>query len=119
MGIGLNLLAIIIFGIQDAISKLLVQDYSPFQLAMVRFWAFAAFSLFLVSRQAPLRQAFRSRQPVLQWLRVVLLVGLVLALTEPRLRLASGGLDLWVLADRSDSAAAAMGPNFLAVSMST
>jgi len=42
-------------------------------------------------------------------LRVVLLVGLVLALTEPRLRLASGGLDLWVLADRSDSAAAAMG----------
>jgi len=40
----------------------------------VRFWAFAAFSLFLVSRQAPLKQAFRSRQPVLQWLRVVLLV---------------------------------------------
>lgn len=74
MGIGLNLLAVIIFGVQDAISKLLVQDYSPFQLAMVRFWAFAAFSLFLVSRQAPLRQAFRSRQPVLQWIRVLLLV---------------------------------------------
>ena len=33
---------------------------------------------------------------------------LVFALTDPRLRLASAGLDLWVLADRSDSAASAM-----------
>ncbi len=33
---------------------------------------------------------------------------LVLALAEPRLRWASAGLDLWVLADRSDSAAGAM-----------
>ncbi len=74
LGIGLTLAAIVIFGIQDALSKLLVQDYSPFQLAMMRFWAFAAFSLFLVSRQAPLRQAFRSRWPWLQVLRGVLLV---------------------------------------------
>ncbi len=42
-------------------------------------------------------------------LRALLLTGLVLALAEPRVRLASAGLDLWVLADRSDSAAAAMG----------
>lgn len=74
LGIGLSLLAIIIFGIQDAISKLLVQDYSPFQIAMMRFWAFAAFSLVLVARQAPLRQAFRSKHPWLQMLRAVLLV---------------------------------------------
>ena len=40
-------LAILIFGVQDAVSKYLVQDYSPFQLAMMRFWAFAAFSLVL------------------------------------------------------------------------
>ena len=43
LGIGVTLLAIIIFGVQDAITKLLVADYSPFQLAMVRFWGFAAF----------------------------------------------------------------------------
>ena len=41
-------------------------------------------------------------------LRAAALVTLVFALADPRLRLASAGLDLWVLADRSDSAAAAM-----------
>lgn len=74
LGIGLTVLAILIFGVQDAVSKYLVQDYSPFQLAMMRFWAFAAFSLVLAVRQAPLRQAFRSSAPGLQVLRGVLLV---------------------------------------------
>lgn len=74
VGIGLAVLAIVIFGIQDAVSKSLVQTHSPFQLAMVRFWAFAAFSLWLVSRQGPLKQAFRSRYPLLQVFRGVLLV---------------------------------------------
>jgi drug/metabolite transporter (DMT)-like permease len=74
LGIGLTVLAILIFGLQDALAKLLVQTYSPFQLAMMRFWAFAIFSLILVSRQAPLSQAFRSRFPWLQVLRGVLLV---------------------------------------------
>lgn len=41
-------------------------------------------------------------------LRAAGLCLLVLALAEPRLRLASSGLDLWVLSDRSDSAVAAM-----------
>ena len=74
LGIGLTVAAILIFGFQDALAKLLVQDYSPFQLAMMRFWAFAAFSIFLVARQGPLSQAFRSRYPKLQVLRGVLLV---------------------------------------------
>lgn len=74
LGIGLTIVAILIFGIQDALSKMLAQDYSPFQLAMMRFWAFAAFSLLLVARQGPLRQAFASRFPRLQILRGVLLV---------------------------------------------
>jgi drug/metabolite transporter (DMT)-like permease len=74
LGIGLTIFAILIFGLQDALSKLLVQNYSPLQLAMMRFWAFAAFSLVLVARQAPLKQAFRSKFPVLQVVRGVLLV---------------------------------------------
>ena len=41
-------------------------------------------------------------------LRAAALVLLVLVLTDPRLRRASAGLDLWVMADRSESAAGAM-----------
>jgi drug/metabolite transporter (DMT)-like permease len=74
LGILLTVAAILVFGIQDALAKMVVQDHSPFQLSMMRFWAFAAFSLFLVARQAPLRQAFRSNWPRLQVLRGVLLV---------------------------------------------
>ncbi|MDB5538317.1 MAG: rane protein [Devosia sp.] len=74
LGIGLSVLAIVIFGIQDAVSKSLVQHHSPFQIAMLRFWAFAAFSLVLASRQGPLKHAFRSKHPWLQGLRALLLV---------------------------------------------
>lgn len=74
LGIGLTIAAILIFGVQDAVSKYLVQDYSPFQLAMMRFWAFALFSLILVMRQGPISQAFKSKSPKLQILRGVLLV---------------------------------------------
>jgi drug/metabolite transporter (DMT)-like permease len=74
LGIGLTVVAILIFGMQDAMSKTLVQTYSPFQLAMMRYWAFAAFSLVLVMRQGPLRQAFRSSSPGLQVARAALLV---------------------------------------------
>ncbi|MCP8883885.1 DMT family transporter [Devosia sp. XJ19-1] len=70
----LTLITIGVFGIQDAVAKLLVQDYSPFQITMMRYWGFAAFALFLVARQAPLRQALRSRTPKLQLLRGVLLM---------------------------------------------
>jgi len=47
----------------------------------------------------------------LRWhepLRAAAIVVLVLAMADPRLRLASSGLDLWVLVDRSDSAAGAV-----------
>jgi drug/metabolite transporter (DMT)-like permease len=74
LGIGLTIIAVLVFGLQDAMSKMLAQTYSPFQLAMMRFWAFAAFSLILVMRQGPLTQAFRSKFPWLQVLRAVLLV---------------------------------------------
>ncbi len=49
-------------------------------------------------------RGFRLHEP----LRAMALFILVVALADPRLRLASSGLDLWVLADRSDSAAAGM-----------
>lgn len=74
LGITLVLISVVVFGIQDAVSKLLVQDHSPYQLAMMRYWGFAGFSLFLVARQGPLRQAFASKAPRTQILRGVLLV---------------------------------------------
>ncbi len=69
IGIGLTILSVLIFGLQDAASKVLVQTWSPFQITMMRFWAFGLFSLIMVTRQAPLRQAFRSEMPGWQLLR--------------------------------------------------
>lgn len=48
-------------------------------------------------------RALRLHEP----LRALALLAVVVALAEPRARLGGGGLDLWVLVDRSDSAAAA------------
>lgn len=73
IGIGLTILSVLIFGLQDAASKVLVQTWSPFQITMMRFWAFGLFSLIMVTRQAPLRQAFRSRMPGWQLLRGMVL----------------------------------------------
>lgn len=73
-GILLSLSATLIFATQDATSKFLVQSVSPYQLTMMRFWAFAALALVLAWRQAPLKQALRSKYPVLQVFRGVLLI---------------------------------------------
>lgn len=72
--IALTLFTIVVFGVQDAISKHLVQSYSPFQVTMMRYWGFAALALFLVARQAGLRQALASRVPLWQLARGSLLI---------------------------------------------
>lgn len=74
-GIAFVLIAILIFSTQDAATKYLAShNVSPFLMTMMRFWAFAAFSLILVARAGPIRQAFRSKQPLLQLMRGPLLV---------------------------------------------
>jgi drug/metabolite transporter (DMT)-like permease len=73
-GIAISIAVVLVFGIQDAISKTLVQTYSPFEVVMIRYWAFVAVSLFLAGRKAPLRQAFKSSSPWLQTLRGILLM---------------------------------------------
>lgn len=70
----LTIITIGVFGVQDAMSKTLMQTYSPFQITMMRYWGFALFSLFLVMRQAPLRQALHSKVPVWQVARGALLI---------------------------------------------
>ncbi|MCV9966604.1 DMT family transporter [Pararhizobium sp. BT-229] len=68
------LLAIVIFSIQDAISKHLGGLYSPVFITMIRYWAFAAFAIALAARsRGGLAVAARTRRPALQILRGVLL----------------------------------------------
>lgn len=74
LGIALTVLSVLVFGFQDVAAKILVQTWSPFQITMLRYWAFGLFSLVMVMRQAPLRQAFRSKMPGWQVVRGVLLV---------------------------------------------
>ena len=74
VGIALTILSVLVFGFQDVAAKILVQTWSPFQVTMMRYWAFGLFSLLMVMRQAPLRQAFRSRMPGWQIVRGILLV---------------------------------------------
>jgi drug/metabolite transporter (DMT)-like permease len=73
-GIFLTIFCVLVFGVQDALFKLLVQEYSPFQVAMMRYWGFALFALWLVSRQAPLSKAFQSKTPKWQIARGVFLI---------------------------------------------
>jgi len=73
-GIALALLATLIFSTQDATSKLLVQSVSPFQMTMMRFWAFGAFALFLAWRKGSVKETLRTAHPWLQILRAVLLL---------------------------------------------
>lgn len=73
-GIFCALVAILIFSTQDVVSKLLVQSVSPFQMTMMRFWAFGAFSVILALRRGSIRDALATTFPVSQVLRGVLLV---------------------------------------------
>lgn len=68
------LLAIVIFAIQDGISKHLGSIYPPVFVSMIRYWAFAAFAAALAAR-APggLKATIVTRKPALQVLRGVLL----------------------------------------------
>lgn len=68
------LAAIVIFSIQDGISKHLGAIYPPVFVAMIRYWAFATFAAFLASR-APggLAVTAVTKRPALQLLRGTLL----------------------------------------------
>jgi drug/metabolite transporter (DMT)-like permease len=69
-----TLLAILIFSLQDAISKHLGGLYPPVFIAMLRFWAFGAFAMALGARSpGGLKVVAATKRPALQILRGVLL----------------------------------------------
>lgn len=74
LGYAFTLLAIVIFSLQDAISKHLGSAYPPVFIAMLRFWAFGAFAMVLGARSpGGLRATAATKRPFLQILRGVLL----------------------------------------------
>lgn len=74
LGISLALMAVFVFAAQDGITKVLVRDYDPPQIIMVRFWAFAVFAIVFAVMRGGLRPAVRSRALGLQIFRSVLLI---------------------------------------------
>lgn len=74
LGIWLMVATTLVFAMQDAISRHLAGEYNVFMVIMIRYWFFAAFVLAVASRAAGgLRQTVRTRRPVLQIFRGILL----------------------------------------------
>ncbi|MDO5704410.1 MAG: DMT family transporter [Paracoccus sp. (in: a-proteobacteria)] len=88
LGIVLMCATSLIFAFQDGLSRQLGGDYPPVLIVMLRFWVFALFVIWLVSRQpGGLRRAIRSKRPVTQIFRGVLLVAEVVIMVEAFVRL--------------------------------
>ncbi len=73
-GILLMLVTCAIFSVQDAFSRHLAGSYNVFMVVMIRFWFFAVFAIVLAARREGLRAAFRTRHPVVQTARALLLI---------------------------------------------
>lgn len=89
-GLGVLLMAVtcLIFAIQDGFSRALGASYPPILVVMIRYWVFAIFVIALVSRQpGGLRRAIRTKRPVTQIVRGVLLVLEVVIMVEAFVRL--------------------------------
>lgn len=75
LGIMLMIATTIVFALQDGISRHLAGEYNVFMVIMIRYWFFAAFVMAVAARKAGgLRAAAKTRQPVLQAFRALLLV---------------------------------------------
>ena len=73
LGILLMCLTTFVFAMQDGISRFLADEYNVYLVVMIRYWFFAAFVLFLAQRQGGVRKVARTKFPVVQIFRGVLL----------------------------------------------
>jgi len=75
LGIWLMIATTVVFAAQDGISRHLATEYNVNMVVMIRFWFFAAFVVALAARaEGGIRAATRTRFPLLQVTRGVLLV---------------------------------------------
>lgn len=72
----------LIFNAQDVFAKMLVAQYSPFQIVMIRFWGFLAMAIYFASREGPVMQSYKSAFPRIQILRGLLLVVHIMLVAE-------------------------------------
>ncbi|MBM3603883.1 MAG: DMT family transporter [Alphaproteobacteria bacterium] len=77
-----------IFALQDGFSRVLASHYPPVLIVMLRYWVFAVFVIALVSRQpGGLQRAIRTRRPLTQIARGVILALEVVLMIEAFVRL--------------------------------
>ncbi|MEY4695796.1 MAG: hypothetical protein RIT14_224 [Pseudomonadota bacterium] len=75
LGIWLMIATTVVFALQDGLSRHLATEYNVMMVVMIRFWFFAAFVVALAARsEGGIRAATRTRFPLLQITRGVLLV---------------------------------------------
>jgi drug/metabolite transporter (DMT)-like permease len=73
-GMTFMIITMVIFAIQDGISRHLATEYNVLMIVMIRYWFFAAFVIALAYRQAgSIRAAAATKQPIVQAFRGVLL----------------------------------------------
>jgi drug/metabolite transporter (DMT)-like permease len=88
LAIGLMCLVSFIFGMQDLFSRILGEAYPPVLVVMIRYWVFALFVTALVVRQpGGLRRAIRTKRPLTQIARGVILALEVVVMVEAFVRL--------------------------------
>lgn len=89
-GLAIVLMCVVsfIFALQDSFSRILGSEYPAVLIVMIRYWVFAAFVTVLVSRQpGGLRRAIRTKRPLTQIARGVILAAEVLLMVEAFVRL--------------------------------
>ena len=75
----------LVFALQDGLSLHLSSTYNVYMVVMVRYWFFAAFVMTFSAKQAGgLRNAARTKQPVLQAFRGVLLAAEICVMVTAR-----------------------------------
>jgi drug/metabolite transporter (DMT)-like permease len=74
LGITLMIATTMIFAVQDGISRYLAENYNVLTIVMIRYWVFALFVIALSHYRGGVTSVAKSRKPVLQFFRGVLLV---------------------------------------------
>ena len=75
LGVGLMVLTMAVFAAQDGISRHLASEYNVIMIVMIRYWFFVCFILAISARhKGGLRRVARTKQPLLQISRGILLV---------------------------------------------
>ena len=78
----LMIISMLIFSVQDALSKYLASEYNVLMIVMFRYWFFAFFSssVFMVTKNHSNKKITKTLKPVLQTIRSLLLVAEVCVL---------------------------------------